>query len=92
MSEESKARQHAANAQADNIVDVDRAHHVGVPRGEEIESDPKAIKRAATEPEPIREKSHDPQEQPFGGGGGSRGLEGHTGSGKGPLDHQSPNV
>lgn len=59
------------------------------------ESDPKAInrnKRAATEPEPIREKLLDPEEQSFLSGGGSRGLKGHTGSGKGPLDHQSPNV
>lgn len=38
MSEESKARQHAANAQADNRTDVDRTHHVGVPRSEEIVS------------------------------------------------------
>lgn len=59
------------------------------------ESDPKAIdrvKRAATEPELTREKLLDSQEQSLHSGGGSRSLKGYTGSGKGPLDHQSPNV
>lgn len=38
MSEESKARQRAANAQSDNIVDTDRTHHDGIPRDPEIVS------------------------------------------------------
>lgn len=38
MSEESKARQHAENAQADNVIDVDRTHLDGVPRSEQVVS------------------------------------------------------
>lgn len=55
------------------------------------ESDPKAInrnKRVAPESEAA---SQGPEELQFRSGGG-RGVKGHTGSGKGPLDHQNPNV
>jgi len=43
------------------------------------------VRRVAPCPEIGKKKEG--EQQKFLSGGGSRGLKGHTGSGKGPLDH-----